>query len=537
MLTERKDEKKRPMLSVIRRFLPALLVAITIGAVTLQLFAQTTVRFVVMSDSHVPSGNATVLSEIVQETINRNANFILVSGDLTDDGTQAHLTQWRNAVQPLYDNGIAVYPIRGNHDAGGTKTAWDNVFTGTYALPGNGPSGETNITYSFTYGNVFVVGLDEYVTSHRVNQTWLTAQLNSNTQPHVFVFGHEPAFKVYHSDCLDDYPSDRNTLWNGIKAGGGHVYFCGHDHIYDHARIGDGDGNTSNDLHQYIVSTSGGTLRNSGTYNGNNAPFTPTEICRDYKYGYLLVEVNGMVETLTWMARTGTGTYTQSDTQVFGVRISARVFLQGPYSSMIGLMSTNLNSSGSLPTSQPYNVSPRNYSGSESVASGFFASHTDIVDWILVELRSGTDAGSKDATRACFLKSDGSVVDLDGTSQVTSGVSAGSYYIVVCHRNHLAIMSANAVSLTASSSLYDFTTAQTQAYGTNPMQDLGSGKFGMFGGDGNGDGGVYAEDYTLYRTRQGNEGYDAADYNLDGGVYAEDYTLRRINQGKETGVP
>jgi C1A family cysteine protease len=214
------------------------------------------------------------------------------------------------------------------------------------------------------------------------------------------------------------------------------------------------------------------------------------------------------------------------------------VFLQGPYNG--SGMSTGLNAI--LPTFQPYGGSPWNYGGSESVASGFFASHTDIVDWILVELRTGTDAGSAAATRACFLRSDGSVVDLNGTSQVTFGVPAGSYYIAVRHRNHLAIMSAAAVALSFSSSLYDFTTSQNAAYSSDyglypPMKDLGNGKFGMYAGDGNGDGGVYAEDYTLYRTHQGNEGYDAADYNLDGGVYAEDYTLRRINQGKETQVP
>ena len=67
----------------------------------------------------------------------------------------------------------------------------------------------------------------------------------------------------------------------------------------------------------------------------------------------------------------------------------------------------------------------------------------DIVDWVLVELRTGTAAGTKVATRAAFLKSDGTIVDTDGTSPVQfTGLSAGNYYIVIRHRNHLAIMSA-----------------------------------------------------------------------------------------------
>lgn len=29
-----------------------------------------------------------------------------------------------------------------------------------------------------------------------------------------FVFGHEPAFKAFHTDCLDDYVIERDTFWN-----------------------------------------------------------------------------------------------------------------------------------------------------------------------------------------------------------------------------------------------------------------------------------------------------------------------------------
>jgi C1A family cysteine protease len=204
-----------------------------------------------------------------------------------------------------------------------------------------------------------------------------------------------------------------------------------------------------------------------------------------------------------------------------------KVFLQGPYSG--SSMSTGLNAI--LPTSHPYGGSPWNYNGSESVASGFFASHTDIVDWILVQLRTGTDAGSKVAARACFLKSDGSVVDLNGTSQVTFGVPAGNYYIVVRHRNHLAVMSAAAVALPGS---YNFTISQDAAYSSDyglypPMKDLGNGKFGMYAGDVNGDG-------TVYYLGPGNDrgallvgiggsvngtasGYISQDANLDGSAY------------------
>ena len=70
-----------------------------------------------------------------------------------------------------------------------------------------------------------------------------------------------------------------------------------------------------------------------------------------------------------------------------------------------------------------------------------------------------------------FLKSDGTIVDTDGTSPVQfTGLSAGNYYIVIRHRNHLAIMSASAIPLSSSSALYDFTTAQSQAYTLEQIQ-------------------------------------------------------------------
>jgi len=274
-----------------------------------------TVRFVVTSDTQGGDGNgvnSTMLGEIVWATINEGADFILISGDIVDgtpgQGTfKSQLLHWRDISQPLYDAGIGVYPVRGNHD-NGAKADWDDVFSGAYALPSNGPVGEENITYSFTYGNVFIVGLDQYVNPHRVNQTWLDTQFASNNEPHVFVFGHEPAFKLRHPDCLDDYPSDRDTFWNSIAAEGERIYFCGHDHSYDHARIDDHDGNPNNDVHQIVTIGGGDILYGDGAFDGDNNSWTPLRVDHENitqgHQGYMLVEIDGPNATLTWKHRT-----------------------------------------------------------------------------------------------------------------------------------------------------------------------------------------------------------------------------------------
>lgn len=75
------------------------------------------------------------------------------------------------------------------------------------------------------------------------------------------------------------------------------------------------------------------------------------------------------------------------------INLSPKMFLQEPYNDTT--MNTSLNSSSYLPVNQPYSGAPWNYSGSESVATEFFSSHRNIVDWVLLELKSGTSAGSQ----------------------------------------------------------------------------------------------------------------------------------------------
>ena len=147
---------------------------------------------------------------------------------------------------------------------------------------------------------------------------------------------------------------------------------------------------------------------------------------------------------------------------------------------------------------------------------------------MLVQLRASTAASSAVATRAAFLKSNGTIVDLDGSSPVDFiGISPGDYYIVIEHRNHLAVMSSAAVPL-PNSSVYDFTTSFTSTYGTNPMYTLSDGKLGMWAGDVDGNGTIKyngsGNDRLPILSRLGNvqsttvNGYYNEDVNMNGQV-------------------
>ena len=219
--------------------------------------------------------------------------------------------------------------------------------------------------------------------------------------------------------------------------------------------------------------------------------------------------------------------------------VSAKVFLEGPYSS--GTMSTALNIGGYLPNSQPFFGGPWYYGGGESVSAGFFASNTSIVDWVLVQLRSSTTTVT--TTKAAFLKNDGSIVDLDGISLLKfSGISGGDYYIVVKHRNHLSVMSAVKVTL-PNAIIYDFTSGSgSQLYGgTAGGKLLGTSPnvWGLISGDGNSNGQVQNNDSeSIWKLDNGTSGYKDADFNMNSQVQNNDNeNYWKPNNGRASQVP
>jgi len=215
---------------------------------------------------------------------------------------------------------------------------------------------------------------------------------------------------------------------------------------------------------------------------------------------------------------------------------NVKVFLEGPYQADGDTMATALLNDGVIPLSHPFSGSPWNYTGDESVSS----IPADVVDWVLVGLRTGTDAATQVARRAGFIKKDGTIVDLDGSSQLHfSGVDVGSYYVVIYHRNHLAVMSANAVSLSdGTSTLYDFTSGSSQFYNDGGTE-IETGVFGMYSGDANSDGQVLNDDKNDYwKTQVGEAGYKSSDFNLDGQVLNDDKNdVWKNNVGNGTQVP
>jgi PKD repeat protein/glucose/arabinose dehydrogenase len=174
-----------------------------------------------------------------------------------------------------------------------------------------------------------------------------------------------------------------------------------------------------------------------------------------------------------------------------GVRV--RTNLSGPFSATEGLMRDDLRAAGFVPLTEPYTAlgfAHAGGGGGEATTAGRLAT-TGLnapVDWVVVELRSGSNPAQVLATRCALVERDGDVVGVDGYPVLLFNVADGAYFVSIRHRNHLGAMSSVPLMLTDGSGEADFTSATFATWGTNAQRDLASGKRGLWNGNANGDG-------------------------------------------------
>ncbi len=219
-----------------------------------------------------------------------------------------------------------------------------------------------------------------------------------------------------------------------------------------------------------------------------------------------------------------------------GMILNLNAYLEGPFNGVN--MNTSLNSAGLLPLTQPYNIAPWSYPGTENVA---VIPNANVVDWVLVELRDAVNAGSatvgtRIARQAAFILNDGSIVGMDGFSDlIITATITNNLFAIVWHKNHLGIMSAVPLTLSGGMYSYDFSTSGTQAYGgANSQKLLVAGKWGMFSGDGDANNTINNTDKTaVWTPNAGKKGYLNADFNRNGQVNNPDknnYWLPNLNK-------
>lgn len=202
--------------------------------------------------------------------------------------------------------------------------------------------------------------------------------------------------------------------------------------------------------------------------------------------------------------------------------MQVKVFLEGFFDAGMGEMKTDLGSSATFPSTQPYNFAPFNYSGTEN----FSTLPPDTVDWLLLELRDANDFSNVIERQAVLLRKDGFIMQADGTLGANfENVVVGDYHLAVFHRNHLAILSANRVELDNTTLVQDFTLSTSSAYGENQLKSVGS-IYTLFAGDISANHIIDNADYNYHQTNQGaGIGYDKGDLNGDENIDTNDYDL------------
>lgn len=163
------------------------------------------------------------------------------------------------------------------------------------------------------------------------------------------------------------------------------------------------------------------------------------------------------------------------------------------------------------------------------LVNGALATETDDVT---VELHDATSPYALAYSQTGRVGTNGQI-----TLTYPGAVSGNSYYIVLVHRNSIQTWSA-APFLFASSNSYDFTSASTQAFGSNMLDVSGSGLYAIYNGDVNQDGVVDGLDFNDWETDNNNfiSGFVSTDFNGDGIVDGLDFLIWEPNNNNFIGV-
>jgi hypothetical protein len=230
--------------------------------------------------------------------------------------------------------------------------------------------------------------------------------------------------------------------------------------------------------------------------------------------------------------------------------LNIKMLMEGPYLGS-GQMSTDLNNQGllpgqtivdpfasgpSTPAGQPFNITPWSYSGTETVIQPY---NTNVVDWVLVSLRTNPEDKSTTVYRtAALLYKDGTVVTV-ATCPLLS--PSQQYYVGVDHRNHVGAVSHIPISIVSNQISYDFRLQESYT----PLSGFGYGqkKIGavylLYGGDclKTSVQVIDASDNNRWRQNNGYfSTYIPTDMNMDGAIDTVDRLLWRKNNGKFSGV-
>lgn len=183
------------------------------------------------------------------------------------------------------------------------------------------------------------------------------------------------------------------------------------------------------------------------------------------------------------------------------------------------------------PYSQPFNTSPWNYTGSESMTLADKTWLLDVADWVLIQLRSPSNSSFVIETKAALLHENGTLLNTNGTEGISfsSNQNNEGFYVSILHRSHLPIMSNQ---LIYANGKYDFIN-DSSLVDTNFIKLLNTGEQALYAGDFEQNGIVNSLDINLwYLSSSLVGGYVPWDADGNGIVNVIDYNWWDKNRSK-----
>jgi len=242
-------------------------------------------------------------------------------------------------------------------------------------------------------------------------------------------------------------------------------------------------------------------------------------------------------------------------TNFFG-RANIIAYLQGAYNTTTGVMSTTYSTNATIEAlmlTSPYTDAP--IETVTDVPAG-------VTDWVKLELRDPNSPTTVLGKKSAFIKSDGSIVDVDGTSLPRIKNGNPTSIVAVVHRTHLSIRTPNTgIDVVNPSSPHNFSLDTLNAYRNpafngNPNMKFNptTSKYIMWAANGNSNttarfsGPANDRDYLLNTILGGNpttiinNTYSTGDYNMNGTVRFSgpandrDYLLNTVLGGNPTKI-
>ncbi|HDY88943.1 MAG TPA: hypothetical protein ENH82_12625, partial [bacterium] len=165
----------------------------------------------------------------------------------------------RTTIDKILGSEYVWYPVVGNHeDETWEDMAWLRDW-GRKDIPNltrRGPKNGEETTYSFDFGKAHFAVINQYYNGESDTLAngdiceslyqWLKNDLEANSKPYTFVFGHEPIVSIpdFHSgrqrhigDSLNAHPENNHRFQKLLRKHNVTAYFCGHSHNFSFAKI------------------------------------------------------------------------------------------------------------------------------------------------------------------------------------------------------------------------------------------------------------------------------------------------------------